>query len=822
MTISRCFDVPLLAATAALAAPAAGQSCQPHWSDEFGSAELGGSLPWVFDLAVFDDGSGPALYAGGTFHDLDGGAVNRIARLGDGRWLPLAEGVSGSVFALQVFDDGSGPALYAGGLFQHAGAIPAAGVARWDGRSWQALGAGIGGVWVEALAVFNDGSGPALYAGGYFSSAGGVAANNIARWDGSSWSPLGSGLDGSVMALVAFDDGTGPALYAGGFFDIAGGVAASSIARWDGSSWSPVGVGAACTCNDCTTGCCCSGGPVVNALVVHDDGGGPALYAGGAFATIGDVAAANIARWDGVAWSPVGGGIGGAVQELAVFDGGIGPALYAGHPASGSVSVLSVWDGKAWTPVGQIDGNLRALAGFEADCIAGPVLYAGGNFYQGDEIVDVEVAKWNGTRWSPVSGGLDGGASNPPNGTAQAFAIFDDGSAAGPTLYVGGGFRSIGGEPASGVARRDGACWQPLGEGLTSGDLGGPVRALEVFDDGNGTALFAGGGFTEAGGSPAVYVARWDGRTWSPLGTGLGLNVLALAVFDDGTGPALYAAGYNSNPNRIARWDGRSWSPLGTGVDDSAVTMAVFDDGSGPALYVGGYFETAGGHPAEGIARWDGSAWSAVGDLSGYVFDLALFDDGSGPALYATGGFSKANLARWDGSAWTTVGGGITAGFGTALAVVDDGRPDAPALYVGGTFTMVGGVAAANIARWNGTRWSALGAGLDLVDGAGYQTQVRAMIGFDDGSGPAIFAGGSFNQAGTVDSEGIARWDVCPASAAADLDGDGVVGQSDFAALLEAWGPCPTQCPPSCSADLDGDCAVGVVDFLLLLMNWTA
>ena len=43
---------------------------------------------------------------------------------------------------------------------------------------------------VNALAV----SGTNLYAGGYFTTAGGVPANNIAKWDGSAWSALGSGM----------------------------------------------------------------------------------------------------------------------------------------------------------------------------------------------------------------------------------------------------------------------------------------------------------------------------------------------------------------------------------------------------------------------------------------------------------------------------------------------------------------------------------------------------------------------------------------------------------------------------------------------------
>ena len=45
---------------------------------------------------------------------------------------------------------------------------------------------------VRALAV----SGSDLYAGGSFTTAGGSAANRIAKWNGSGWSALGSGMNG--------------------------------------------------------------------------------------------------------------------------------------------------------------------------------------------------------------------------------------------------------------------------------------------------------------------------------------------------------------------------------------------------------------------------------------------------------------------------------------------------------------------------------------------------------------------------------------------------------------------------------------------------
>ena len=100
------------------------------------------------------------------------------------------------------------------------------------------------GTQVDALAVYDDGSGPALYVGGNFTRAGGLDAVGIAKWKGSSWSGLGNGYGAgytSIHALTVFDDGTGPALYVGGgFFRQAAGVPVNNIARWDGS-WSALG-----------------------------------------------------------------------------------------------------------------------------------------------------------------------------------------------------------------------------------------------------------------------------------------------------------------------------------------------------------------------------------------------------------------------------------------------------------------------------------------------------------------------------------------------------------------------------------------------------
>jgi hypothetical protein len=130
-------------------------------------------------------------------------------------------GVDGSVFAIAV----SGSNVYVGGSFALAGGVAANNIAEWNGTmgTWSALGSGVNGD-VNAIAVV----GSDIYVGGSFTEAGGVMANNIAVWDGQNWSALGSGVNGSVLALAAAQDG----VYVGGEFTQAGGKPSYHFARW--------------------------------------------------------------------------------------------------------------------------------------------------------------------------------------------------------------------------------------------------------------------------------------------------------------------------------------------------------------------------------------------------------------------------------------------------------------------------------------------------------------------------------------------------------------------------------------------------------------
>ena len=623
--------------------------------------------------------------------------------------------VNGYVLAIAII----GSDLYIGGSFTTVGKVSANFVARWDGSSWSPLGNGMSNT-VRALAV----SGTNLYAGGDFRSAGSVAAYYIAAWNGSNWSPLGSGLSSGVSGLAII----GSDLYAGGSFTVAGGAAANYIARWNGSSWSPLGNGM---------------NNQVRTLAVS----GTSLYAGGDFTSAGSVVAHYIAAWDGSSWSAQGIGMNFSVTSLAAA----GSTVYAGGvftTAGGNAAIrIAKWDGSNWSALGSgMDNTPLALL------VVGTDLYAGGVFRTAGGAAAGGIARWDGSSWHALGNGVSG-VFRP---AVYALAV------SGSNLYAGGDFTSAGNAAAGRIARWDGTTWFGFGggngfdntvrafalmgsdlyiggdfvaglgmgslnrivrwNGSTRSSLGtgmnGTVNALAV----SGGNLYAGGEFTAAGGVTANSVARWDGSSWHALGTGLNNTVYALAA----SGSIVYAGGFFTtaggvSAHYIAQWDGSSWSAMGSGMDDTVLALAV----NGSDLYAGGSFKMSGGLNANYVARWNGSSWSALGTGAEYIVHSIVV---SGSNLYAGG---LAGTDRWDGAAWSYM-------YGGGAPMVISGSD----LYAGGN----------GATRWNGATWSGLGSG---TNGAVY-----ALLLIPDGSGGnSLYAGGSFTIAGGKASSHMARWD---------------------------------------------------------------
>ena len=334
-------------------------------------------------------------------------------------------GVSGKVFALTLWDpDASGPEpelLIVSGRFDLAGDVPVNNIAAWDGTQWQSMGGGMTAAYpfvgaVQALTVFKG----ELVAAGEFSSAGGVPADRIARWDGAQWHPLGDGLNNLVGALQVYDD----ELIAGGWFTMAGDTTAEKIARWDGTQWHSVGTGMS---------------DAVAVLAVYRG----ELIAGGEFSFAEGATVNEIARWNGTRWFPLGEPVSGmsggwpTVRALTVYNRELIVGGEFSGAGGGPANNIARWDGSQWRSLGTgVNNAVETLAVYNGE------LAAGGWFTTAGGAAAKYVARWDGAGWQALGSGVGGG-----DRYVYALQRF------GAELIAGGGFTLAGGSASPYLAR---------------------------------------------------------------------------------------------------------------------------------------------------------------------------------------------------------------------------------------------------------------------------------------------------------------------------------------------------------------------------------
>lgn len=630
----------------------------------------------VIDIAVNEQGH---IYVVGSFTQAGDVDVNRVAVWRGSQWEALGEGLSAQFsFSVNAVAIGQNGNVYVGGSFSQAGGKSTYALAMWDGDEWHAVGGGIQEVWgtdsfpgtVRDIQIHDDGS---VYVGGSFNRAGNTAVRNLAVWDGEQWHDVGGGAGDDWRSVNALHV-NGNDLYVGGDFTSVGGgsVNANFIAKWDGQEWTSFGQGT----ND-----------HVRTIAVDTQG---KIYVGGSFL---------FRFWDGDGWNVVGGGVGWGFYYVNTVHYGNDNVYIGGRFFSAGYDQYSFNDENEYNTIGvariarwNVNEEKWYTVGEGGNGVVGEIntiatgqfgeLYIGGRFTIAGNIEVSNIARWDGTTWTSLGGGVNG----------EVYAIAADGE----YVYVGGIFTHAGEVPVNRIARWDGEQWIDLDGGVH----GYIVQAIEI----NGNDVYIGGFFGEAGNVEAHNVARWDGTQWHSLGDGVfnGVQGVVYALASHGedlfVGGSFTQAG-GSSANNIARWDGMEWDRLRGGVNGIVRSIAVYRND----IIVGGNFTHAhNGVPVGDIlvnrvARWNRSGWAAMGSgFSGWfeqVNAVTVSDD----KIFAGGTF-WGYVAQWTGAGWMmilpSVGAGETVPEVNTLAA-------GGTLFVGGRFEVAGGMNDSfNLARW--------------------------------------------------------------------------------------------------------------------------
>lgn len=668
----------------------------------------------VSAIAVQPDGK---IVIGGTFDRVNGVPRHNLARLNadrtlDTTWDPNPNNSAVNVIAI------AGTTVYVGGNFSSIGGSLRNILAALDGTT------GLATAWnpnpiADVRAIVP--AGPVVYVGGLFVNIGGQPRNRIAAIDAATglataWNP---NADSAVFALAL----SGTTLYAGGAFSNIGGASRFSGAALD----TTVNTNNALAWN-----------PSSNNSILHLQLGAGVVYASGNFSNIGtqtrnDFAALDATTGTATAFDAT---PNGSVAAMAL----VGSTLYVGGDFSQmggaprlNIAALDASTGLATTWAPDANENVQALAP------AGSAIWAGGDFYEIGGVAAMQVALLDTATGLPVAG------FHPSAGTigyaTAAFAQTDgkvlvgfgqfrwagkaglarnnllrlnaDGTLdtafdpmpidpppsimefaqSGSTLYVGGSFPAIGGQPRNNLAALDVATgnatsWNP--------DCNGFVRTISL----SGSTLYIGGDFTHVGGQDRQYAAAIDtvsgnATAWNP-GPDNGVERL------QATPTTIYAGGFFGNiggqpRSRVAELDNNagnatSWNPV---AFNGSVTSFVLTPS---IVYVGGSFDNIGGQPRKSIAALDRTTGLATpwdpNPLPMFGNEVTAINL-SGTKLYVGGAFTtiggqtrghfaSLDLATGNATSWNpTVAGSAV----TSIAVTGQG-----VFGVGGVLTVLGQV----------------------------------------------------------------------------------------------------------------------------------
>ncbi|HRO90872.1 MAG TPA: hypothetical protein PLC06_10270 [Promineifilum sp.] len=373
------------------------------------------------------------------------------------------------------------------------------------------------------------------------------------------------------------------------------------------------------------------------------------------------------------------------------------------------------------------------------------------------------------------------------------------------------------------------AGWEEIGAGSASGggisNTTGKSRFSNVAVGPDGMPVVA--WLADRSGTYRVYVRRWDGTTWTEMGSGsasdggISNNVgdwqnPALAIGPDGMPVVAWAGGSNISDGDIyvRRWDGTTWAEIGAGSASgggisngkggSSPSVAIDHDGAPIVAWVGG-------DPNIDIyvRRWDGTAWVEIGagsasgggisntsGWSGYP-SLAVGPDGAPVVAWSDGSNDSDDtnndeiyVRRWDGTTWVELGGSGSGGgisntdnysWYPTLAIDPDGMP------IVAWDDRSSGNREIYVRRWDGTAWAEMGAGSATGGGIShdpFDSQNPSLaIGPD---GMPVVAWAKYGRNGAYAEVYVRRWD---GAAWAEMDAGSATGGGISNTKMDSWRP---------------------------------
>ena len=609
--------------------------------DTLSSGLTGGCLWYsegVYDMTVFNNN----LIIGGSFKDAGTTVVNNIASWNGTDWSALEAGIycsnenmnpydtAGFVNTITVFNN----KLYAGGEFSVVNGDSIVNIAEWDGFTWNPVNLNYPISRVDALIEFNS----ILYiAASVYDS---IKLGELLAWDGSSDSIAGGFIDSDVKELIEYNS----ELIVMGRFRTIDNQVMNGIASFDGIDWNQVSSESGNGISYRSTG------DGVSQLYSFEND----LYAIGGFRSAGDQVVSKTAKWDGFQWGQFDvegdtvsllGEYNNELFAVCRYDSTDGYNYYYGLHFIKKFNGLS-WDivlpASSFTMLSSFYyNNIYDMIEFENNLIIA------GSFIEINNDTVNSIARWDGISWEAMDKGLtiDYGGGYFDAGQVENLEICNG------KLYAIGNFTHANGTDVNDIVMWDDSVWVPIIHNIENNIRESCVYNNKLFVTSSSYDT------TNWVSYPSIYV--WDGIVWDTIEFYVGDSggyLDDIIVHNN----ELYVTGdftqvNGETINNIAKWNGVTWSPLGSGIKGEDVnSMIVHND----ELVVGGDFSTVGNKASSCIAFWSGpqtfccigirgnidSSPDDISDISDLVFLVDyMFKGGPAPLCFDEANVTGAN-----------------------------------------------------------------------------------------------------------------------------------------------------------------------------------